>query len=69
MRKMIQLSLGSSVTATFLSIPAAAHPGHGDDANLVFSILHPIGDLENLFLMMVTGAFVLALVRMIKAGR
>ena len=55
--------------ATLLSIPAAAHPGHGDDANLVFSILHPIGDLENLFLMMVTGAFVLALVRMIKAGR
>ena len=69
MKKMIQLGLGSSVTATLLSIPAAAHPGHGDDADLVFSILYPMGDFENQFLMIVTSVFVLAFVRKMGAGR
>jgi hydrogenase/urease accessory protein HupE len=68
MNKMTLLGPGTAIAAALLSLPAAAHPGHGEDAGLAFSILHPMGDLENLFLMIVIGVVALALVKATRAG-
>lgn len=68
MKRLTPLSLGSAAAVALLATPAAAHPGHGNEADLAFSYLHPMGDLENLFLMIMTGVFVLALVRMMGLG-
>ncbi len=69
MTKMMLLGLGTAIAAALLALPAAAHPGHGDEVDLAFGVLHPMGDLENLFLMIVAGVFALALVRLMGAGR
>ena len=69
MKKVILLGIGPSIAAALLALPAAAHPGHGDEVDLAFGVLHPIGDLENLFLMIVTGVFALTLIRMMGARR
>ena len=69
MKKTILLSLGLPVTAALLAFPAAAHPGHGDDAELALGFLHPLGDVEIVFLMICAGVFLLALAKMIGTER